>query len=179
MAAVLLALSGITWAIWKTVSKPAPVQVASIARMAYPLPDLPSIAVLPFMNLSEDPKQEFLCDGITESIISALSKVPRLFVIARNSTFSYKGKSVKVKQVSEDLGVQYVLEGSVQKSGDRLRITVQLIDALSGHHLWAERYERDRKDIFALQDEIAMQILISMRVKLTEGEQALRAALSR
>ena len=138
--------------------------------MALPLPDLPSIAVLPFVNMSEDTKQEFLCDGITENIITALSKVPRLFVIARNSTFTYKGKPVKVKQVSEELGVQYVLEGSVQRSADRIRITAQLIDALKGHHLWAERYDRDLTDLFALQDEITMKILTAIQVKLTEGQ---------
>jgi len=145
--------------------------VASKEKMAFPLPDLPSIAVLPFENMSGDPKQEFFSDGITETIITALSKVPRLFVISRHSTFSYKGKPVKVKQVSEELGVQYVLEGSVQKSGDRIRINAQLIDALTGHHIWAERYERDLKDLFAMQDEITMSILGAIQVKLTEGEQ--------
>ena len=140
--------------------------------MAFPLPDQPSIAVLPFDNLSGDPKQEFFSDGVTESIITALSKSAGLFVIARNSTFTYKGKPVKVKQVSEELGVRYVLEGSVQKSGDRVRITAQLIDALTGHHLWAERYDRDLKDIFALQDEITVKIAAALRVKLTEGDQA-------
>ena len=125
-----------------------------------------------FVNMSGDPKQEFLSDGITENIITALSKVPRLFVIARNSTFAYKGKAVEVKQVSEELGVQYVLEGSVQRSTDRIRITAQLIDALNGHHIWAERYDRDMTDLFALQDEITMKILTATRVKLTEGEQA-------
>ncbi len=147
-------------------------EVASTEKMAFPLPDKPSIAVLPFANLSGDPKQEFFSDGITEDIITALSKVPKLFVIARNSTFTYKGKPVKVKQVSEDLGVRYVLEGSVQKSGNRVRITAQLIDALSGHHLWAERYDRDLEDLFALQDEVTLKILMAMQVKLTEGEQA-------
>ena len=147
-------------------------EVASKDKMAFPLPDQPSIAVLPFVNLSGDPKQEFFSDGITEDIITALSKAPRLLVIARNSTFTYKGKPVKVKQVSEELGVRYVLEGSVQKSGDRVRITAQLIDALTGHHLWAERYERDLKDLFALQDEVTTKILTAMRVKLTEGEEA-------
>ena len=146
-------------------------EVASKEKMAFPLPDVPSIAVLPFVNMSGDPKQEFFSDGITEDIITALSKVPRLFVIARNSTFTYKGKPVKVKQVSEELGVRYVLEGSVQRSGDRIRITAQLIDALTGHHLWAERYDRDLKDLFALQDEITIKILTAIQVKLTEGEQ--------
>jgi len=128
--------------------------------------------VLPFVNMSDDPKQEYFSDGMTEEIITALSKVPNLFVIARNSVFTYKGKPVKVKQVSEELGVRYVLEGSVQKSGDRVRITAQLIDALSGHHLWAERYDRELKDIFALQDEIAMKVITALQVKLTAGEMA-------
>jgi len=144
-------------------------EVASKEKMAFPLPDVPSIAVLPFVNLSGDPKQEFFCDGMTEEIITALSKVPRLFVIARNSTFTYKGKQVKVNQVSEDLGVRYVLEGGLQRSGDRIRITVQLIDALTGNHVWAERYDRDLKDIFALQDEITIEVLNGVQVKLAQG----------
>jgi adenylate cyclase len=147
-------------------------EVASKEKMAFPLPDKPSIAVLPFSNMSDDPKQEYFSDGITEEIITALSKVPNLFVIAHHSTFTYKGKPVKVKQVSEELGVRYVLEGSVQKSGDRVRITAQLIDALSGHHLWAERYDRDLKDIFALQDEITMKVITALQVELTAGEMA-------
>jgi adenylate cyclase len=146
------------------------IEVASKEKMAFPLPDKPSIAVLPFVNLSGDPKQEFFSDGITEDIITALSKVKNLFVIARNSTFTYKGKPVKIKQVSEELGVRYVLEGSVQKSGNRVRITAQLIDALSGFHLWAERYDRDLEDLFALQDEVTLNILMVLQVKLTEGE---------
>jgi adenylate cyclase len=159
-------------AIWKLYLRPTPpLEVASKEKMAFPLPDKPSIAVLPFVNMSDDPKQEFFSDGITEEIITALSKVPRLFVIARNSTFTYKGKSVKVKQVSEELGVRYVLEGSVRKEGDKVRITAQLIDAITGHHLWAERYDRDLKNIFALQDEITLKIINGLQVKLTEGEQ--------
>jgi adenylate cyclase len=152
-------------------SSPSKTEVASNEKMAYPLPDKPSIAVLPFVNMSEDPKQQFLCDGMTEEIITALSKIPGMFVIARNSTFTYKGKPVKVKQVSEELGVRYVLEGSLQRSDNRVRITAQLIDALRGDHLWAERYERDLKDIFALQDEITMKILTGVRVKLTGSGQ--------
>ena len=136
------------------------------------LPDKPSIAVLPFVNMSADPQQEYFSDGLTEDIITGLSKIPRLFVIARNSSFTYKGKAVKVQQVGRDLGVRYVLEGSVRKAGERIRITAQLIDAGTGHHLWAERYDRDLKDIFALQDEITEQILTSMEVNLTTGEQA-------
>ena len=155
----------------KPVAPPAPkVEVASKEKMAFPLPDKPSIAVLPFVNMSEDPKQEFFVDGMTEEIITALSKGPNLFVIASNSTFTYKGKPVKVKQVSEELGVRYVLEGSVQRSGDRIRVNAQLIDALKGHHLWAERYDRDVKDIFAIQDEITMKIITALQVKLTSGE---------
>jgi len=156
--------------VWQFYLRPPPIEPASVEKMAFPLPDVPSIAVLPFVNMSGDPKQEFFSDAITENIITALSKVPRLFVISRQSTFFYKGKPVKVKQVSEEFGVQYVLEGSVQRSADRIRINAQLIDALTGHHLWAERYERDQKDLFAVQDEITMRILQAIRVKLSEGE---------
>jgi TolB-like protein/Tfp pilus assembly protein PilF len=148
-----------------------PVEKAEPGAMAFPLPEQPSIAVLPFSDLSEDPHQEFLSDGITESIITALTKVPKLFVIARTSTFAYKKKPAKIKQVSEELGVRYVLQGSVQRSPDRFRITVQLIDALTGFYVWAERYDRDPKDIFALQDEITLEVLSATRVKLTDGEQ--------
>jgi len=140
--------------------------------MALPLPDKPSIAVLSFDNMSGDPEQEYFSDGIAENIITALSKVKELFVISRNSSFSYKGKPVKIQKVSEELGIRYVLEGSVQKSGDRVRITAQLIDALKGQHIWAEKYDRDFKDIFEIQDEITMKIVTALRVELTEGEQA-------
>jgi TolB-like protein/Tfp pilus assembly protein PilF len=140
--------------------------------MAYPLPEKPSIAVLPFENLSGDLQQEYLSDGISEAIISALSKAPNMFVIARNSSFTYKGKPVKVQQVAEELGVQYVLEGSVQKSGEKLRVTAQLIDALKGHHLWSERYDLKMDDLLDVQDEIAMNVLVETLVKLTEGEDA-------
>ena len=147
-------------------------KVASEERMDYPLPDKPSIAVLPFDNMSGDPKQEYFSDGITDQIITSLSIIPRLFVIARNSTFTYKGKAVKVQKVAEELGVRYVLEGSVQRSESRIRILVQLIDATTGHHLWSERYDRDLQDVFELQDEIAMKIMTALQVKLTEGEYA-------
>ena len=173
MIALVVVAGGV--AIWKS-SQPPPMEVASVEKMAFPLPDKPSIAVLPFDNLSGDPKQEYLSDGISEEIISALSSVPKLFVIARNSTFTYKGKPVKVQQVSEELGVRYVLEGSVKKSGDKIRITAQLVDALNGHHLWAKRYDRNLDDIFAVQDEITKKIITAMQVKLTEGEQARAAA---
>jgi TolB-like protein len=135
-----------------------------------PLPDKPSIAVLPFVNMSEDSKQEYFSDGITEQIITSISKAPRLFVISRTSSFKYKGKAADVKQVGRELGVKYVLEGSVQRAGDRLRITAQLIDAIAGEHLWAERYDRKAEDIFALQDEITMKIMYSLAIKLTDGE---------
>jgi len=135
-----------------------------------PLPDKPSIAVLPFDNMSDDPKQDFFSDGITEEIISALSRVSGLFVIARNSTFTYKGKSVWVPDVARDLGVQYVLEGSVRRAGDRVRITAQLIDGKTNNHIWSETYDRELKDIFAVQDDITMKILTKVKVKLTGGE---------
>ncbi|NOQ19594.1 MAG: tetratricopeptide repeat protein [Desulfobacterales bacterium] len=173
VAVVAILVVGTAVAIWNFYLRPAPpVEVASVEKMAYPLPDKPSIAVLAFDNLSGDPKQEYLSDGIAEEIITALSKTDRLFVIARNSSFTYKGKPVKVQKVSKDLGVKYVLEGSVKKSRDQVRITAQLIDAIKGHHIWAERYDRDLKDIFAMQDEITMKIMTALRVKLTEGEQA-------
>jgi adenylate cyclase len=158
--------------IWNHYLRRPPVEPASVDRMAFPLPEKPSIAVLPFVNMSEDHKQEYFSDGLTEEIITALSKVPKLFVIARNSTFAYKGKYAKVQQVAEELGVRYVLEGSVRKSEDKVRVTAQLIDAVKGHHLWAEKYDRDLKDIFALQDEITKQILTAIELKLTEGEHA-------
>jgi adenylate cyclase len=141
-------------------------------NMELPLPDKPSIAVLPFVNMSVDPEQEYFSDGITEEIITGISKVPHLFVIARTSTFTYKGKSVKVQQVGRELGVRYVLEGSIRKAGERLRITAQLVDAATGQHLWAERYDGILKDVFALQDEITLKILNALQVKLTVGEEA-------
>ena len=137
-----------------------------------PLPDKPSIAVLPFENMTGDPKQEYFTDGFTEQIITSLSKISSLFVIARNSSFTYKGKPVKVQKVGKELGVRYVLEGSIQKSGDRVRINVQLIDAISGQHVWAESYDRELKDIFGLQDEVILKILTALQVNLTSGEQA-------
>ncbi len=132
----------------------------------------PSIAVLPFDNMSADQEQEYFADGISEDIITALSKISGLFVIARNSTFTYKGKAVDVKQVSRALGVRYVLEGSVRKAGNRVRITAQLIDAEDGGHVWAARFDRDLTDIFALQDEITSNVVTALQVRLVEGEQA-------
>ncbi|NIQ89712.1 MAG: adenylate/guanylate cyclase domain-containing protein, partial [Desulfobacterales bacterium] len=171
---ITLLLVGGALLVWKFfVRTPSlPVEVASVEKMAFPLPEIPSIAVLPFDNLSGDSSQDYFSDGITESIITALSNVTNLFVIARNSSFTYKGKPVKVQQVAEELGVRYVLEGSVQRSGDRVRITAQLNDALTGHHLWAENYDREIGDIFALQDDITEHVTMALQVKLTEGEQA-------
>jgi TolB-like protein/Tfp pilus assembly protein PilF len=153
---------------------PAPpeLEVASRNKMVFPLPDKPSIAVLPFVNMSGDKEQEYFSDGLTEEIINALSRTTKLFVIAQNSTFTYKGTPVKISQVAEELGVRYVLEGSVRKAGNRVRIAAQLIDALTGRHVWADRYDRDLKDIFAIQDEITIKIIGALQVKLTDGEMA-------
>jgi adenylate cyclase len=173
IAAMVVVIIAAT-ALWQFVWRPShrAVEKADPKKMAFPLPDKPSIAVLPFANMSDDPKQEYFSDGITEEIITALSKTPRIFVIARNSTFTYKGKAVRVKQVAEELGVRYVLEGSVRKSENHVRVTAQLIDALTGKHLWAERYDRDLKELFAIQDEITLEIIRALQVNLTEGEQA-------
>jgi adenylate cyclase len=138
------------------------------------LPAKPSIAVLPFDNLSGDPEQGYFADGITEDIITDLSKVSGLFVIARNSSFAYKGKSPDVRQVSRELGVRYVLEGSVRRAASRIRINAQMIDGATGGHLWAERYDRDLEDIFAVQDEVTRTIVGALKVKLTADEEALR-----
>jgi len=172
--AVLVVIIGV--AVWSLYLRPPPIEPASVEKMAYPLPEKPSVAVLPFVNMSDDPKQEYFSDGITEHIITSLSKVPYLFVIARHSTFSYKGKSATIQQIAEELGVRYVLEGSIQRSDDRVRITVQLIDATTGHHLWAENYDRKLDDIFSVQDEISKSIMVALQVKLTEGEMASLAA---
>jgi len=170
VAVIVVVLGIITSAIWKTYLKPDPGNVASIEKMAFPLPDKPSIAVLPFVNMSEDPKQEYFSDGMTDDIITDLSKISGLLVIARNSTFSYKGKAVKFKQVAEELGVRYVLEGSVRKSGDEIRINAQLIDAMTGRHLWAERYDGTMSRVFALQDRITQKIVSALELKLSGGE---------
>src|SRR5512139_2949222 len=167
---VIIAIAALWQFVWRPLNRAA--EKADPKKMAFPLPDKPSIAVLPFANMSEDPKQEYFSDGLTEEIITALSKTPKIFVIARNSTFTYKGKAVKVKQVAEELGVRYVLEGSVRKSENHVRVTAQLIDALTGKHLWAERYGRDLKELFAVQDQITLEIIRALQVNLTEGEQA-------
>ena len=135
-----------------------------------PLPDRPAIAVLPFNNMSGEREQEYFSDGISEDIITALSKLRWFFVIARNSSFTYKGKAVHMKQVAEELGVRYVLEGSVRKSGDRVRITAQLNDVATGSHIWAERYDRDLADVFAVQDQITEAIVAAIEPQLYAAE---------
>jgi adenylate cyclase len=159
----------------------APVRVFRVAPLGLatdrapagppPVPDKPSIAVLPFMNMSSDIEQEFFSDGITEDLITDLSKVSGLFVIARNSSFAYKGRSVKVQDIARDLGVRFVLEGSIRKAGNRVRITAQLIDATNGGHVWAERFDRDLTDIFETQDEVVEKIVGVLSVTLTKREE--------
>jgi len=166
------------WGLWQTLRRPSQthplgskaVEKVDPKKMAYALPDKPSIAVLPFTNMSDDKEQEYFADGLAEEIINALSKIDQLFVIARNSTFFYKGKPVKVQQVAEDLGVRYVLEGSVRRAGEKVRITAQLVDALNGHHIFSESYDRDFMDILSVQDEITMNILSLLQVAITKGE---------
>jgi TolB-like protein/class 3 adenylate cyclase/Tfp pilus assembly protein PilF len=153
-------------ALWQRPWEPRE-EPASVENMAFPLPDKPSIAVLPFTNMSDDPAQEYFADGMTEDLITDLSKVSGLFVIARNSSFSYKGQQVKVRQVAEELGVRYVLEGSVRRVGDQVRINAQLIDATTGGHLWAERYDGTLADIFVLQDRVTEKIVSALAIKLT------------
>jgi TolB-like protein/cytochrome c-type biogenesis protein CcmH/NrfG len=143
---------------------------AEQSRPTLPLPDRPAIAVLPFTNMSGDPEQEYFSDGISEDIITALSKLRWFFVIARNSSFTYKNKAVHLKQVADELGVGYVVEGSVRKAGDRVRITVQLNDAASGRHLWSERYDRNLADVFAVQDEITEAIVTAIEPQLYAAE---------
>jgi adenylate cyclase len=173
---VIVAGGLVSWNIYLHQSKK--VEPASVEKMAFQLPDKPSIAVLPFVNKSGDPKQDYFSDGITETITTALSQIQNMFIIARSSTNIYKGRNVQIKQVAEELGVRYVLEGSVQKTEDRVRISAQLIDAITGKYLWAERWDRDLADIFALQDEITKKIITSLNVKLLKGEDARRWAQS-
>jgi adenylate cyclase len=147
------------------------VEPALAERMAFPLPDKPSIAVLPFDNLSGDPEQEYFADGITDDLITDLSKISGLFVIARNSVFFYKGRPVKISQVAEELGVRYVLEGSVRRAGDQVRVNAQLIDATTGGHLWAERYDEALTNVFAVQDAVTQHVVQALQLHLTESDQ--------
>jgi TolB-like protein/Flp pilus assembly protein TadD len=170
VAALVLAASGVLW--WQPWQPD--VEPASVEAMAFPLPDRPSIAVLPFNNMSDDASQEYFADGMTEDLITDLSKISGLFVIARNSSFSYKGQQVKVQQVAEELGVRYVLEGSVRRAGDEVRINAQLIDATTGGHVWAERYDRNLDNIFAVQNSITERIVQALELHLTDTEQKQR-----
>jgi adenylate cyclase len=161
-------------AIWYFYFRPPPSgeTAASKPKTAFPISERPAIAVLPFTNLSEDPQQEFFCDGITIDIITDLSKFRHLFVIASNTAFTYKGKSVKVTDVGKELSVLYVLEGSVQEAGERVRINAQLIDATTGNQIWAQRYNRGKKDLFTLQDEIIQTIVRTLAIKIETAEQS-------
>ncbi|HJU18289.1 MAG TPA: adenylate/guanylate cyclase domain-containing protein [Stellaceae bacterium] len=153
------------------VSGPHAGETQAVQSAPLPLPDKPSVAVLPFANMSSDPEQEFLADGIAEDVITALSRHPSLFVIARNSCFTYKGRAVDVKQIGRELGVRYVLEGSLRKSGSRIRVTAQLVEAGAGKHVWTERYDRDLADIFAIQDEISEAVAIAVAPAVADAEQ--------
>ena len=166
LAVVLLAGVGLVWwQPWKEELEPA-----SVEHMALPLPDKPSIAVLPFENISSDPEQAYFADGMTEDLITDLSKLSGIFVISRNSTWTYKDKPVKPQRVAEELGVRYVLEGSVRRQGDQVRINAQLIDAIDGHHLWAERYDGPLSNVFTLQDNVIQKIVAALAINLTNAE---------
>ena len=169
-ALVIIAAGGLAvWRPWAPTVEPA-----SIERMVFPLPDKPSIAVLPFNNMSDDPAQEYFVDGMTEDLITDLSKVSALFVISRNSVFTYKGQPVKVRRVAEELGVRYVLEGSVRRVGDQVRINAQLIDATTGGHLWADRYDGSMANVFEFQDQVTRKIVAALEINLTAREQDTR-----
>jgi TolB-like protein/rhodanese-related sulfurtransferase len=170
-ATLVAAIGGVSW--WQPWAPD--VEPASVEKMALPLPDKPSIAVLPFENMSGDPEQAYFADGMTDDLITDLSKISELFVISRNSTFTYKGKPVKVRQVAEELGVRYVLEGSVRRADDEVRINAQLIDATTGGHVWAERYDGTLTNIFDLQDRVIGQIVTALAVNLTSQESARKA----
>jgi TolB-like protein len=170
VAAVIVVVAAV--AIWRLYLRPTPppIEVASKDKMAFPLPDKPSIAVLPFANMSGDKEQEYFCEGITEDIITNLSKVSGLVVISRNSSFLYKGKQVKIQEVAKDLGVRYVLEGSIRRGGNKVRVTAQLIDGKTAQHVWADSYDREQKDIFSVQDEITRKVVSELAVALTVDE---------
>ncbi|MEE9157277.1 MAG: HEAT repeat domain-containing protein, partial [Gammaproteobacteria bacterium] len=166
---VLVIVAGL--ALWQRPWAPRE-EPASVENMAFPLPDKPSIAVLPFTNMSGDPEQEYFADGMTEDLITDLSKISGLFVIARNTTFTYKGKMITIRQVAEDLGVRYVLEGSVRRAGDQVRINAQLIDATTGGHIWADRFDGNTADIFAVQDRFVLKVVKALELKLSEREKS-------
>lgn len=170
-AGVLLVVVAVGAVAWLRPWEPK-IAVASVERMALPLPDKPSIAVLPLANMSNDPNQDYFANGLTEDLITELSKVSGLFVIARNTSFTYKGKAVKIAQIAEELGVRYVLEGSVQRSGNRIRINAQLIDAINGGHVWADRFDGSLADVFVLQDKVTNTIADALALRLTATQQA-------
>jgi len=164
---IILILSAVfTGIYWKYIYLPAPADIDPEDKMEFNLPEGPSIAVLPFVNMSKDPEQEYFCDGLTENLISALAQVPRALVISRNSTFAYKDKLIDARQIGQELGARYLIEGSIQKTTNRFRIVVQLIDTDTGLHIWSERYDREFQDIFDLQDEITLKILKTFGVKI-------------
>ena len=167
----VLVIAAIFWIFPFTSQQPA-IEIASEENMAYPLPAKPSVAVMPFVNLSDDAAMVKVVDGITGNIVTLLSKVPQLFVISSKSSFAYKDKHVTVQQMAEDLGVRYILEGSLEKEQEKVRVSVKLVDALEGHHLWSERYDREFDDVFGIQDEIALNVCSNLRVLLSEGEKA-------
>jgi adenylate cyclase len=170
---LVLIVGDIAWRRTRPVSVVEPAHVAgpAPANAVLPLPDRPSIAVLPFANLSGDPEQEYFSDGVADDIVTELSRDHALFVIARNSSFTYRGRSIDVKQVGRELGVRYVVEGSVRREAGRVRISTQLIDTTTGDHVWAERYDRATEDVFALQDEIAASVATAIRPALGDAEQ--------
>jgi adenylate cyclase len=174
VAVSVLILGATAVAIWYFYfrSAPSPETAASTLKTAFPISEIPAIAVLPFKNLSEDPEQEYFSDGITNDIITDLSKFRNLFVIASNTVFTFKGKSVKITELGKELSVQYVLEGSVQAAGERVRINAQLIDATTGNQIWAQRYDRSKKDLFTLQDEIIQTIVRTLEFKIETAELA-------
>jgi TolB-like protein/class 3 adenylate cyclase/Flp pilus assembly protein TadD len=170
VSVLLIGLGGLAgWYLY--IEQTKRIEPASVKEMAFPLPDKPSIAVLPFVNISGDAEQEYFVDGMADDLITDLSKISGLFVIARNSVFTYKGKAMKVDQIARDLGVRYILEGSVRRAKDRVRINAQLIDATTGGHMWAERYDGKMDDVFSLQDEITQKIVAVLAVKLTKIEE--------
>ena len=172
VAVSVLILGATAVAIWYLYFRSTPSDETAVSKLktAFPISERPAIAVLPFTNLSEDPQQEYFCDGITIDIITDLSKFRHLFVVASNTVFTYKGKSVKTTEVGKELSVQYVLEGSVQEAGERVRINAQLIDAITGNQIWAQRYDRSKKDLFALQDEIIQTIVRTLAIKIETAE---------
>ena len=155
--------------VWQHYIRP-PIESAYVEKTAFPLPEKPSIAVLPFTNLSDNPEQTYFTDGITEDLITDLSKVAGLFVIARNSTFVYKGKAKDIRAVARTLGVRYVLEGSVRRSGAEVRVNAYLIDATTGGHVWADRFDGELKNIFAFQDKVTRNVVTALAVGLTKDD---------